>query len=86
MTRDNLLQLEHTASTVGEYITITAAGGYRITSWKEGEDIAAFSSFTQSYLPIKDSYSDYRVITQEEADRLQAECDKAVAAIVPPME
>lgn len=85
MTKDNLLQLEHTTSVQGEYIALTADSGYRITSWKEGEDIAAFSSFTQSYLPIKDSYPDYRVITQEEADRLQAECDKAVAAIVPPM-
>lgn len=86
MTKDNLLKLEHTTSTVGKYITITAEDGYRITSWKEGGDIAAFSSFTQSYLPIKDSYPDYRVITQEEADRLQTECDKAVAAIVPPLE
>lgn len=85
MTKDNLLKLEHTTSTVGKYIAITAEEGYRITSWKEGEDIATFSSFTQSYLPIKDKYPDYRVITQEEADRLQAECDEAVAAIVPPM-
>lgn len=86
MTKDNLLKLEHTTSVQGEYIALAAEDGYRITSWREGEDIAAFSSFTQSYLPIKDSYPDYRVITQEEADRLQAECDKAVAAIVPPME
>lgn len=83
MTKDNLLKLEHTTSTIGKYITITAEDGYRITSWKEGGDIAAFSSFTQSYLPINGSYPDYRVITTEEAERLQAECNKAIEANAP---
>lgn len=83
MTKKQLLSMEHTISKVGEYITLTADSGYCITLWKSGSDIATFSCFTQSFMPIRDKYPEYRVITTAEAERLQAECNKAIEANAP---
>ena len=80
MKQKDLLNIAHATTNVGSNITIEADAGYMITEWKEGSDIATFNSFRKAYMPIKNTYPDYRTITKEESDRLYMEKDKIINA------
>lgn len=81
MTREELLNLEHLAVAelkTGQFLHIHVEDGWRMTTWKEGDDIKNYSSFQCMYAPIKDEYADYRVIGMEHHLRLEEGCRKAI--------
>ena len=80
MKQKELLNIAHTTANVGSIITIVADDGYMITDWKEGSDISTFNSFRKAYMPIKDTYPNYRTITKEESDKMDMEKDKIINA------
>lgn len=47
------------------FLHIHAQDGYIVTSYKEGDDISKYIGSVCYYMPIKDEYPDYRVITVE---------------------
>ena len=81
MTREELLNLEHLAiAEVTKFVHIHTEEGYFMTDWKEGQDIKEYSGSVCYYMPIRDTYVDYRIITAEEhneLERLQEEAYKA---------
>lgn len=81
MTRDELLNLEHLAiAEVTKFVHIHTEEGYFMTEWMEGQDIKEYSGSVCYYMPIRDTYADYRIITAEEhaeLERLQEEAYKA---------
>jgi hypothetical protein len=81
MTRQELLNLEHLAiAEVTKFVHIHTEEGYFMTEWVEGQDIKEYSGSVCYYMPIRDTYADYRIITAEEhaeLERLQEEAYKA---------
>lgn len=81
MTREELLNLEHLAiAEVTKFVHIHTEEGFYMTDWKDGQDIKEYSGSVCYYMPIRDTYADYRVITAEEhneLERLQEEAHKA---------
>lgn len=81
MTRQEVLNLDHLAiAEVTRFLHIHSEKGYVITEWKEGDDIKQYSGSNCYYMPIKDEYPDFRVITLEEDMRLNSEREAAVKA------
>lgn len=80
MTRQELSTLPHIAS-VGEafsYFMLRTEEGYQITDYAEGDPIEDFHSYRGLSLPLRYAYPDtYRVITDEEAETLEAQRDAA---------
>lgn len=81
----NLPNLKIAELRTGMFLHIHAADGYMITSWHEGDDIKDYSGSFCMWMPIRDNYDgDYRVITKQEHDDLEAksiiaiEVDKAI--------
>lgn len=81
MTREELLNLDHLAiAEVTKFVHIHTEEGYFMTEWVEGQDIKEYSGSVCYYMPIRDTYADYRIITAEEhaeLERLQVEAYKA---------
>ena len=81
MTREELLNLDHLAiAEVTKFVHIHTEEGYFMTEWKEEQDIKEYSGSVCYYMPIRDTYADYRIITAEEhteLERLQVEAYKA---------
>jgi hypothetical protein len=80
MTRQELLSLEHLAiAEVTKFVHIHTEEGWYMTEWHEGQDIKEYSGSVCYYMPIRDTYVDYRVITaaeHTELERLQEEAYK----------
>ena len=78
MTREELLNLEHLAiAEVTKFVHIHTEEGYFMTDWKEGQDIKEYSGSVCYYMPIRDAYADYRVITAEEHNELMKQQEEA---------
>ena len=79
MTKQELLNLEHlkiAEETI--FVHIHTEDGWIMTSWNEGDDIKEYSGSVCYYMPIRDTYEDYRIITIDEHNRLEKERDIAV--------
>ena len=79
MTKQELLNLEHlkiAEETI--FVHIHTEEGWIMTSWKEGDDIKEYSGSVCYYMPIRDTYVDYRIIAIDEHNRLEEERDIAV--------
>lgn len=80
MTREELLKLEHLEiATVTKFVHLHTEPGYVITPWFDGMDILEYSGSACYYMPIRDNYVDYRVIT--EVDHLELEKQRKEAEI-----
>lgn len=84
MTQEQILKmdnLEVAEVKAGMFVHVHAKEGYRITSWGEHEDIKNYSGSICMYMPIRDSYDDdYRTITVEEHEALEARAREAYEA------
>lgn len=70
MTRQELLSLEHLAiAEVTKFVHIHTEDGWYMTDW-DGEDIKQYHGSVCFYMPIRDTYSDYRIISAEEHNKL----------------
>ena len=72
MKKHELLTLEHLAiaeETV--FIHLHTEDGYVITNWFDGMDILLYGGSVCYYMPIRDEYEEYRVITVEEHNELE---------------
>lgn len=79
MTREQVLSLDHLATAeVTKFLHIHSEEGWIITSWKEDGDIKEYSGSVCYYMPIRDEYEDYRVITEEDHKELEAQREKAL--------
>ena len=79
MTKQELLNLEHlkiAEETI--FVHIHTEDGWIMTSWKEGDDIKEYSGSVCYYMPIRDTYVDYRIIAIDEHNRLEKEREIAV--------
>lgn len=56
---------------------VKCADDHRITTWKEGDDIKNYSSFTVAYCPKDTDFDVWRCVTKEEDKELM---DKCIAA------
>ena len=61
-----------------KYIEVIAEDGYKLTTYKEGEDIKNFSCFSKGCFPLTFDESQIREITIEESERLDKEAQKAI--------
>ena len=90
MTQEQILKmdnLEVAEVKAGMFVHVHAKEGYRITSWGEHEDIKNYSGSICMYMPIRDSYDDdYRTITVEEHEVLEARAREAHEAEMREME
>lgn len=90
MTQEQILKmdnLEVAEVKPGMFVHVHAKEGYRITSWGEHEDIKDYSGSICMYMPIRDSYDDdYRTITVEEHEALEARAREAHEAEMREME
>jgi hypothetical protein len=75
MTKSELLKLNNVDVEIGSHVTLTAYDGYKITEWEYGNDISTFSCFSKVYMAVRKDYPNYRVLTKDEAERLQSEYD-----------
>lgn len=75
MTQEQVLKLEHLKVAEvrpGMFVHIHAEDDYRITSWKETDDIKEYSASICLYMPIYDTYAEeYRTISFEEHNALE---------------
>lgn len=62
------------------FLTLKCSEGHKITSWKEGDDIKDYSSFTIAYCPKDADTSIYHCVSDEEDARLMAEQLEAIKA------
>lgn len=80
MTRQELLSLEHLAiAEVTKFVHIHAEEGWYITDW-DSKDIKQYNGSNCFYMPIRDTYNDYRVITTEEHNKLLEMQETAIKA------
>lgn len=79
MTRQELLSLDHLAiAEVTKFVHIHTEEGWYMTEWKDGDDIKEYSGSVCYYMPIREDYADYRVITAEEHNELEKQREIAV--------
>lgn len=77
MTKQELLSLEHLAvAEETKFIHLHTEKGYHITNWFEGDDILEYSGGVCYYMPIRDEYPNYRIITDEEHNMLVEQRNK----------
>lgn len=78
MTRQELLNLEHLAvAEVTKFVHIHTEDGWYMTDW-DGGDIKEYSGSVCYYMPIRDTYPDYRVITAEEHEELMKRQEEVI--------
>lgn len=84
MKQEELLKLDHLKAAEvkpGMFVHVDTEDEYRITSWKEGDDIKNYSGARCMYLPIRESYEvDYRIITLSEHEALEKRAHEAIEA------
>ena len=79
MTREELLSLDHLAiAEVTKFVHIHTEDGYIMTDWVEGDDIMEYSGSACYYMPIRENYTDYRIITLAEHTELEKQREEAV--------
>lgn len=79
MTRQELLSLDHLAiAEVTKFVHIHTEEGWYMTEWKDGDDIKEYSGSVCYYMPIREDYADYRVITAEKHNELEKQREIAV--------
>lgn len=79
MTRQELLSMDHLAiAEVTKFVHIHTEEGWYMTEWKDGDDIKEYSGSVCYYMPIREDYADYRVITAEEHNELEKQREIAV--------
>ena len=61
-----------------KYIEVIAEDGYKLTTYKEGEDIKNFSCFSKGCFPLTFDVDSLREITIEEAEELQKQAEEAI--------
>lgn len=68
MKKQELMSLEHLkiSEEKESFVHIHLEEGYKLTPWKDGDDILEYYASECFYFPIKDEYDDFRVITEEE--------------------
>lgn len=79
MTQKELLNLEHLSiAEVKKFVHIHTEEGYVMTSWKDGDDIKEYAGSVCYYMPIRNEYEDYRIITLDEHNELENQRDEAI--------
>ena len=79
MTQKELLNLEHLSiAEVKKFVHIHTEEGYVMTSWKDGDDIKEYAGSVCYYMPIRNEYEDYRIITLKEHNDLENQRDEAI--------
>ena len=79
MTKQELLSLEHLAiAEETKFVHVHTEDGYIMTDWKEDEDILKYVGSECYYMPIREEYPDYRIITVEEHKELEKQRDEAI--------
>lgn len=58
--------------------TVKCAEGHRITTWKEGDPIENYGSFTVAYCPKNTDLTQFRCVTIEEDIKLTEQARKAI--------
>lgn len=79
MTKQELLNLDHLA--IAEetiFVHTHTEDGYIMTAWNEGEDIKEYSGSVCYYMPIRDEYPNYRIITLDEHNMLEERRNAAI--------
>lgn len=74
MTQKQLLEMEHLSIKEvkpGMFVHVHTEDGYMITPWFEGDDIKEYMGTVCMYMPIRETYDDYRIITVEEHNELE---------------
>jgi len=73
MKKEDLLKLDHLkiAEETPKYLHIHCEDGFKATSWKEGDELKDFNCFRCAYMPVRDEYPDYHIITEEKAKELE---------------
>lgn len=81
MTQKELLNLEHLSiAEVKKFVHIHTEEGYVMTSWNDGDDVKEYAGSVCYYMPIRDDYDDYRVITKEKHNEYEKLRDEAMQA------
>lgn len=72
MKKEDLLKLDHLkiAEETPKYLHLHCEDGFKATSWKEGDKLEDFNFFACAYMPVRDEYLDYHIITEAEAKEL----------------
>ena len=79
MTRQELLSLDHLAiAEVTKFVHIHTEEEWYMTEWTEDKDIKEYSGSVCYYMPIREDYADYRVITAAEHEELEKQREIAV--------
>lgn len=79
MTRQELLNLDHLSiAEVTKFVHIHTEEGYVMTEWTEDRDIKEYSGSVCYYMPIRDEYVNYRIITAAEHEELEKQRDTAI--------
>lgn len=79
MTREQVLSLDHLAvAEATVFVHLHTEDGWILTNWKEGDDIKEYSGSECYYMPIRDEYKDFRVITVEEHNELEKQRDEEI--------
>lgn len=77
MTKQELLNLDHLS--IAEetiFIHIHTEEGYILTPYFDGMDIREYYGSECYYMPIRDEYESFRVITEQEHKKYEEERDK----------
>lgn len=72
MTLDEIKSLPHIIikEETDKYTHIDTEDGYKLTFWNENDNIDEFNSFRCVYLPKMKDYPAYRIISEEENEKL----------------
>lgn len=79
MTREQVLSLDHLAvAEVTVFMHLHTEDGWILTNWSADEDIKEYSGSECYYMPIRDEYKDFRIITVEEHNELEKQRDEEI--------
>lgn len=79
MTRQELLSLPHLKiAEVTKFVHVHTEDGFIMTEWTDDKDIKGYTGAGCYYMPIRDNYTDYRIITLEEHKELEEQRDLAI--------
>lgn len=80
MKLDEIKQLPHIVITeiTDKYTHIDTEDGFKMTFWQETDTIEEYNSFSCIYLPSFEEYPSYRIISEEEDNRLKEQQEQAM--------
>lgn len=79
MTQKELLSLEHLKVAElkeGYFLHVHTEDGYFLTSWKEDDNVKNYNGSVCIYAPIMENYPDYRIVTKDIHENLEAQRNK----------